>query len=289
MDQSEPLSLRLTSKDFSERKTVGSLILSASTVFLEFRCGYFRHISSNIDTPRKHNQYHGMIYHITNCEIIFDSLCFQRAVESTLREGISHLDSVDPQMTLTIEADIREEICKTITGIVANMENTANYYGTIWRQKLLTYYPSFTMDGLVPDIVEMNAQISAGYNVSYDTFQYNDTNPMWQLTPDSDNMTMDADTERDLTITRFNITLVRKICIPYYNFQDGMVKFFFQITVVLNQIYVLKSKVTDYVQARKVMGEAPSVLQTENITGVYIKTPIRNMNSCIQFLHTSDL
>lgn len=121
--------------------------------------------------------------------------------------GVDRMDGVDPQMNLVMEADIREEVCTIVTAIVANMELTTNYYGAIWRQKLMKYYPTFTMDNLQTDIANLDSLMIDNNTVNYLNFEFVD-NPMWTL---SDvNGTLDPVVENDLSMTRFNITLVKK-------------------------------------------------------------------------------
>lgn len=110
--------------------------------------------------------------------------------------GIANIDGVDPYMGVVLEADIREEACLGVTGVVANMEETANYYGAIWRQQLLKHYPRFTVADLVTEI--QNAE--SGSNTTSD-------DSIWQL---ADNTTLDSHTEEDLAVIRNNITLVIK-------------------------------------------------------------------------------
>lgn len=116
------------------------------------------------------------------------------------------MDGVDPFMTLTLEADTREEICTIITGIVANMERTTNYYGQIWRDSLLKYYPQFTMDGLQTEVATLDSMITNNISVDYTTFKFNETNPIWTLVNVND--TLDTATSNELAVIRFNITLV---------------------------------------------------------------------------------
>lgn len=92
-----------------------------------------------------------------------------------------------------------------VNAIVGNMEKTTNYYGAIWRDYLRVYYPFFSMDGLVGDIARLDSMVSNGTNVSYLTFQFDETNPIWLTVG---NGTLDPETTNVLQITRFNITLV---------------------------------------------------------------------------------
>lgn len=115
-----------------------------------------------------------------------------------LTNGIQNIDGVDPYMDVLLEADIREEACLGVTGVVANMEQTANYYGTIWRQELIKYYPLFT----VSDLVHAIKSAESGSNATAEE------DNMWVL---AENMTIDAATEADLHVIRNNITLVNTI------------------------------------------------------------------------------
>lgn len=106
-------------------------------------------------------------------------------------------------MDLQLEADIREETCLGVTGIVANMEKTANYYGAIWRDQLVKYFPAFTMEGLIAEInaAETDSAINSTDNTDDETI-----NSMW--TPGNDTF-IDNDTMADLLVIRNNITLVK--------------------------------------------------------------------------------
>lgn len=128
----------------------------------------------------------------------------QQAVQQALAIGIENIDGIDPQMAITLDAEIREDACRSVTGIVGNFENAANYHGKIWRQKLQSYYPSFTVENLVEEITAA-AEYGSNYTLEVTVEDMNQTSGMWQL---SSNVTADNTTLAELATIRNNITLV---------------------------------------------------------------------------------
>lgn len=110
------------------------------------------------------------------------------------------MDGVDPQLNMELEADIREEACTSLLSVVSSMELTTHYWGAIWRDFLVKYYPNFNMLGL---LAEIQAQESDGANLTT-TVASADAVNMWQLGAEVDN-----DTLAQLAEVRNNITLVQ--------------------------------------------------------------------------------
>lgn len=100
-------------------------------------------------------------------------------------------------MNMELEADIREEACTGLISVVSNMERTTNYYGAIWRDELVKYYPNFNMLGLL-------AEIQADEGINFTTAGPSAVN-IWEMDPE---VYVDNDTLAHLNEIRNNITLV---------------------------------------------------------------------------------